>query len=510
MRPSFSPVTTKKTKITGLNTSNPNAANLKHAHVYTSIGHDDGRDYGTSGDNPSLVTHELIATPALQEHRVALSGELLSHQGISKAKGSTTWYTSDTLVLYKWADITGTPTPDPTNPTNQTPFVALEADTGLSGFDHIGGIQHAVIAGNEYIVAPVENDPGGTPGGICLYDSSLNYVNGSFSSFSGNRIGAVAVNEARNELYFVNFSTTVVEPIQVCRLSDALTGNLSIIRTITLGYPVLNINGIYARGNEIWVEGNRVGEMSVFPFDMDGNPIKVYRTFLAGIEDIDASDNGLLYWLSSPALSSGFIHTYDIAAAEELGGISSTSGGKILRNVSSASPSTSLQSIKSSNVGDQGTRFIRFMLKTSESGQIVQSVGTNSQSWNIDCVTQGGNTRARFYLLSGVSTLIETSPGGTSDDLPVDTEVSLAFTWNRITSTNIELNLYLNGVLVDSVVETTAAAWTELSSMAVGRGHRNSRASDLEVFHDYMYDTNLDAASILSIHNDPYGMFSTE
>lgn len=501
---SFSPTPTLVPKIKGRSSLN-SADRLKHAHVYTSIGHDDGRDYGYSEDYPSVPTYELFGLFPAEDHVTATSGDVLSHQGVTT--DGTSFYTSDSAALYKWSAIGATPTADGTNPSNLTPFAALESETSLSGFNHFGGIQYAEIGGTGYIVTCPVRDPGGNPGGIALYGTDLTYVAGSFSDFSasGYRISAVAVDNSKNELYFAEFSASEITDIYVCKLSDAVAGDLTVERYISLGYPVYNVQGIYKKGEELYVEHNNLGETSIVVFNESGAPVKCYRAFAGGPEDIDLSQPDTLYFLKSSAVGQGNIMTIDLAGAEV---ISEMPSGRVLNNPVANTPNMAYQSLKSDAVGDTGTRVIRLKTLAANSLTMVgQSCGTNNDTWNIEIIVASGQIRARFYLDGGGASIVTST---TSNDLPIGEEHSLAITWNRITASEIDIKMYLDGVLADSATETDSAKWTEFKSMAIGRGWRYSRSAYMEVFHDYVFDSVLDGDTLLAIHNDPYSVFEVQ
>ena len=177
----FSPAYSTVSKITGLKTSHANAQNLISAHEFASIGHDDGRNY-VANEYPSVFTYEIMGLWSGENHVTATSGDVLSHQGVTY--DGTSWYTADSAALYKWSAIGATPTADGTNPSNLTPFTALQTETGLSGFDHIGDLDYVEIGGTGYLLCANIDDPDSNPAGIALYGTDLAYVAGSYSDFS--------------------------------------------------------------------------------------------------------------------------------------------------------------------------------------------------------------------------------------------------------------------------------------------------------------------------------------
>lgn len=509
MKAQFSPTYSRVPKIQSLNTSHVGATNLKHAHVFTSIGHDDGRDYASPDDYPMVIVHELNGIAAAGDHETAESGDVLSHNGVTY--DGTSWYTADRVKLYKWSAIGATPTADGTNPSNLDPITALEADTGLSGFNHFGDIDYVEIDGSGYIAVPVVRRPQLDIGGICLYDTSLSYVNGSYSdmtSTTGHYLGACAVDPVGGRVFFTNADEELPHSkLYVCNLDGLLDGTMTIQEEITLNYPILVIQGISVRGEEIFIEWNNTNQRSITVFDFSGNPLRTYRAFeISGPEGIHVHGD-TLYWLVSSGEGQGNIKTYDIAAAQKPG---SRPDGRRLNNPDVSTPLTdmAMQTFKKAAVGDQGTIVRRIKLKTHDTSFIGGTSVDNNDFWAIQAVIASLNVRVRFFL-DGGGALIETSPSGTSDDLPVDEEHTIAITWNRIAADNIELQIFLDGVLKDSDTETDSANWSDFQGWSIGRGYTDHYSADMVVYHDYVYDAVLDADTLLAIHNDPYGMWNT-
>lgn len=511
----FSPTYAHIPKIVGIDSSHAGAANLSHAHVFTSIGHTDGRDYADSSAYPSIVVHELFGKSAGEDHVTATSGDVLSHNGVTY--DGTSWYTSDTNNLYKWSAIGATPTADGTNPSfvGGNPCAAVDSDASVSGLDHIGDIQYANIGGTGYIVAPIINDPGGNPGGIYLFNTDLTIVSGSFSDFSssGYRISGVAVDENKNELYFVIYSASVITDIYVCTLSDAVTGGCVVDRTISINWPVYNVQGFYKRGDKFYIEWNSTANMYISVFNESGYPEKHYRASgIAGPEGIDFSSPSTLYWLKSTGGGQGTIMSIDMASAENPNTYSDD--GFYINNTVDADNCDMARIAAGKTFGESGTRIIRFKHTDSDnSATFISDVGdTGVNSWDIDIVSQTNKWRARFYILSGSGELVETSAGGTTDDFPLNTESTVAITWERTATDAYTMNIYVNGVLnhANSTNAATGVVWqVPPTEMTLGRGVKSHESPTMYVMHDYVYSSILSAATILAIHNDPYGMFTT-
>ena len=509
-----SPIAPVVNKIDSLKLNHENSAGLQSAHVFTSIGHDDGRNY-VNGEAPMVRYIDLRGLSQAETYNLSTSGDVLSHQGVSLNKAGDRWVTSHSqpvgpvMELRQWSAIGSTPTPDAVNPNNlnlidHSDFLAYPT------LNHCGDIAHFSFDGNEYIAAPLgQNSSTPNAVGIAIYNAiTLSYVPGSYSSLIGELIdpkslnqveaSGVAINENLNEMFVVEFGNNT-NSVFVFTLSDALTGDLALKRVINLDYAVEGKQSIYCRGGNFYIVGNGI---LLFKFDLNGKLKTVYGVHSSGTgpQGIDFSSD-LLYWLDSPSSSTGFIETYDLFAAENAQIGREADGVSVRQWKSFYSPYIT-------SFPESGTLSIRLKYDVPANSwdnpvNYIMNHFESSTSWALVLQSQGAAVRARFTPTNG--TTIQTANGGVVDML-VDTFYDLTITWNRV-GANVNTQIFLNNILRDSATSIWQSA-PILGSLGPVNRYSTSQSQGIIFAHRYLYNRVLSPSEIIELNDNPYSMFN--
>lgn len=506
-------------KIQSINANHPNAGDLQSAHVFTSIGHDDGRDY-VDGENQMVRFVDLRGLTQAETFNTATSGDVTSHQGVSLNKSRDKWVTSHSenvgpvTELFQWSAIGTTPTPDATNPTNGN-LLSHDDFSGFSNLNHAGDIAHFSSGGTEYIAVPLNHDRVSDPPlacGIALYNATtLAYIAGSYSDLIGGFVdaedgeqldpSALAVNESKNELYITEFKKNS-DYIYVFTLSDAVTGSCTLKRTINFDTHIENKQGIYCKGDDFYIVAD---DFLLYKFNSVGALQTVYSVHATGsMEGLDFSSD-ILYWLDSPTTTTGFIETYDVYGAEN------AQVGRVPDGVN-IEQFKSLISKMVVAFPESGTIILRMKYTINQSSwsrtaiYLFDTFNTSS-SWLWTLQKGGGDVRARFTATSG--TTIDSAANGVPDLLP-DTTYDLAITWNKDGS-NVDTEIHVDAVLRDSdtAVWNTSVPTNQVIG-PVNRFHTIDMDAGLIVAHRHLFNKVLTLAEIAFINANPDDLFNVE